>query len=82
VSFIAFKEIAKLESKLDYLGDALLNYKANMCERDFLQYKDMCEKRIAEMYFQLQLLSDHFSYIKINEYLECLIKESEGSGDK
>ena len=80
MGFVALKEIARMEAKLDVLSDALLNYKANIDEKDCGIYKEITEKKIAEMYFQLQKLSEHFSVVKINEYLERLIKESEGGG--
>lgn len=80
MGFVAFKEIGKLESKLDVLSDAILNYSANENETNAQIYKDRLEKRIAEMYFALQNLSNQFSVANINDHLERMIKESEGGG--
>lgn len=80
MGFVAFKEIGKLESKLDVLSDAILNYSANENETNAQFYKDRLEKRIAEMYFALQNLSNQFSVANINDHLERMIKESEGGG--
>ena len=38
-----------MEAKLDVLSDALLNYKANIDEKDCGIYKEITEKKIAEM---------------------------------
>ena len=82
MGFVAFKEIGKLESKLDVLSDAILNYSANENEPNVQFYEDTLEKRIAEMYIALQSLSNQFSVANINDHLERMMKESEGGGDK
>ena len=45
MGFVAFKEIGKLESKLDVLSDAILNYSANENEPNVQLYKDTLEKK-------------------------------------
>lgn len=81
MGFVAFKEIGRLEAKLDVLSDALLNYSANKNENDVEVYKEVAEKRIADMYLALEYLSNYFSVTNINEHLEDLHnKESEGGG--
>ena len=78
-----WKEIAKLENRVDTLADCLYQYKAE--ENDgFVKEatKAVVERQIASIYFCLHGLSNQFSVANINDYLERMMKESEGGGDK
>lgn len=76
-----WKEIAKLEARVDTLSDCLYQYKAE--ENDgFVKEatKAVVERQIATIYFCLHQLSNQFSVANINDHLERMIKESEGGG--
>ena len=76
-----WKEIAKLEVRVDTLADCLYQYKAE--ENDgFVKEatKAVVERQIAALYYNLNQLSNQFSVANINTYLEQMTKESEGNG--
>ena len=76
-----WKEIAKLESRVDVLADCLYQHKAE--ENDGFAKeatKAVVERQIAAIYFCLHQLSNQFSVANINDHLERMIKESEGGG--
>ena len=76
-----WKEIAKLEARVDVLADALYDYKAE--EEDGVAKearKVVVERQIAAIYYNLNLLSNQFSVANINTYLEQMTKESEENG--
>ena len=76
-----WKEIAKLETRVDTLADCLYQYKAE--ENDgFVKEatKAVTERQIASIYFCLHQLSNQFSVANINDHLERMMKESEGGG--
>ena len=76
-----WKEIAKLEARVDTLADCLYQYKAE--ENDgFVKEatKAVVERQIAALYYNLNQLSNQFSVANINTYLEQMTKESEGNG--
>lgn len=76
-----WKEIAKLEARVDTLADCLYQYKAE--ENDgFVKEatKSVVERQIAAIYYNLHRLSNQFSVANINDHLERMIKESEGGG--
>ncbi len=78
-----YKEVAKLEARVDVLADALYSYKAH--EEEWIakeMCKDIVERQIAAIHFNLNQLSGNFSVANINDHLEQMLKESEGSGDK
>ena len=76
-----WKEIAKLEARVDVLADALYDYKAEE-EDGFAKEarKVVVERQIAAIYYNLNLLSHQFSVANINTYLEQMTKESEENG--
>ena len=75
-----WKEIAKLEARVDVLADALYDYKAEE-EDGFAKEarKVVVERQIAAIYHNLNLLSNQFSVANINTYLEQMTKESDES---
>ena len=78
-----WKEIAKLELRVDVLADALYDYKAQ--DEDGVakeMRKEVVERQIAAIYYNLHQLSNQFSVANINDHLERMMKESEGGGDK
>ena len=78
-----WKEIAKLEARVDVLADALYDYKAQEKEGVTKEMKkEVVERQIAAIYYNLHQLSNQFSVANINDHLERMIKESEGGGDK
>lgn len=78
-----FKEVAKLESRVKILEEALYQYKAEEKEGFAKEaIKDVVERQIAALYYNLNQLSNQFSVAKINTYLEQMTKESEGVGGK
>ena len=78
-----WKEIAKLEKRVDVLADALYAFKAEEKDGAMKEMKkDIVERQIAAIYYNLHLLSNQFSVANINDHLERMMKESEGGGDK
>lgn len=78
-----WKEIAKLETRVDVLADALYAFKAEEKDGAMKEMKkDIVERQIAAIYYNLHLLSNQFSVANINDHLERMMKESEGGGDK
>lgn len=78
-----WKEIAKLEKRVDVLADALYTFKAEEKDGAMKEMKrDIVERQIAAIYYNLHLLSNQFSVANINDHLERMMKESEGGGDK
>lgn len=78
-----WKEIAKLEVRVNTLAHCLYQYKAE--ENDgFVKEatKAVVERQIAAIYLCLHSLSNQFSVANINDHLERMMKESEGGGDK
>lgn len=76
-----YREVAKLEARVDVLEDALYAFKAE--EKDGVMKemkKDVVERQIAAIYYNLHLLSNQFSVANINDHLERMMKESEGGG--
>lgn len=78
-----YREVAKLETRVDVLADALYAFKAEEKDGAMKEMKkDIVERQIAAIYYNLHLLSNQFSVANINDHLERMIKESEGGGDK
>lgn len=76
-----FREVGKLECRVDTLAHCLYQYKAE--ENDgFVKEatKEVVERQIAAIYFCLHQLSNQFSVANINDHLERMMKESEGGG--
>lgn len=76
-----FKEVAKLEARVDVLAEALYQYKAEE-NNGFAKEatKAVVERQIAALYYNLNQLSNQFSVANINTYLEQMTKESEENG--
>lgn len=76
-----FKEVAKLEARVDVLAEALYQYKAEE-NNGFAKEatKAVIERQIAALYYNLNQLSNQFSVANINTYLEQMTKESEENG--
>lgn len=78
-----WKEIAKLEVRVDTLADCLYQYKAEENEGFAKEAtKEVVERQIAAIYHCLNQLSNQFSVANINTHLERMTKESEESGAK
>lgn len=78
-----WKEIAKLEVRVDALADCLYQYKAEENEGFAKEAtKEVVERQIAAIYHCLNQLSNQFSVANINTHLERMTKESEESGAK
>ena len=78
-----YREVAKLEARVDVLADALYAFKAEEKDRAMKEMKkDIVERQIASIYYNLHQLSNQFSVANINDHLERMMKESEGGGDK
>ena len=76
-----YREVAKLESRVDTLADCLYQYKAEEKDGAMKEMKkDIVERQIAAIYYNLHLLSNQFSVANINDHLERMMKESEGGG--
>ena len=78
-----FKEVAKLEARVDVLAEALYQYKAEE-NNGFAKEatKAVVERQIAALYYNLNQLSNQFSVANINTYLEQMTKESEENGEE
>ena len=76
------REIGKLESRVDTLANALFSYKASKEGFAKEATKEVVERQIAAIYYNLHQLSNQFSVANINDHLERMMKESEGGGDK
>ena len=76
-----FKEVAKLEARVDVLAEALYQYKAEE-NNGFAKEatKAVVERQIAALYYNLNQLSNQFPVANINTYLEQMTKESEENG--
>ena len=78
---IVYREVAKLEVRVDNLAESLYQYKSEE-NNGFVKEatKAVTERQIASIYFCLHQLSNQFSVANINDHLERMIKESEGGG--
>ena len=76
-----YREVAKLNARVDVLAEALYSFKAEAKDGIVKEMKKaVVERQIAAVYFNLNRLSNQFSVANINDHLEQMTKESEESG--